>query len=78
MEKIHGVAMIKPCRICGHDPAVYDMGGDTGHFYVIRCETSEIFTSDRNQYSWNCNPCTVAERDLMKAIDKWNKAQEEI
>ena len=78
MTKISGVAEIKPCRICGHAPAIYDMGGESGHFYVIRCETSEIFNNDRTTYSWNCNPCTVAERNLTRAIVKWNKAQEEL
>ena len=67
---------IKPCRICGKQPAVYDMGKGNGHFYVIRCENSEIFNSDRNLYSWNCNPNTIAERDLTRAIQKWNKANE--
>lgn len=77
MKEITGET-IKPCRICGHLPSIYDVGGDTGHFYVVRCETNELFNSDRNQYSWNCNPCTVAERDLTRAIDKWNIAQEDI
>lgn len=76
MTKINGVSEIAPCRICGHEPSIYDLGGNTGHFYLIRCENSEIFNSDRSAYSWNCNPCSVAERDLTRAIAKWNKAQE--